>query len=164
MRAVLTRKISGRYHGMYLGTEGVLWPMTEQKVGVWAAISQRRIIGPIFFDGNINAARYRDEILSVFLNQLDDEELVYGYFQQDGATAHTTGELKIGLLCGKGRCERVWSAQPFGLRLWYEPPIRNAALKGRRRPLTEGDHPAKSAINKSAGRPKECCRLYRPYQ
>ncbi|KAJ3655908.1 hypothetical protein Zmor_015016 [Zophobas morio] len=42
-----------------------------------------------FFYGNINTAKYRDEILSVFLNQLDDEELVYGYFQQDGA--HTTG-------------------------------------------------------------------------
>ncbi|KAJ3662500.1 hypothetical protein Zmor_006846 [Zophobas morio] len=51
-------------------------PQYPQKVGVWAAISQHRVIGPIFFYGNINAARYRDEILSVFLNQLDDEELV----------------------------------------------------------------------------------------
>jgi hypothetical protein len=39
---------------------------------------------------NINAARYRNEILTPFLNQLHDDELVYGYFQQDGATAHTT--------------------------------------------------------------------------
>jgi hypothetical protein len=28
--------------------------------------------------------------LTPFLNQLHDDELVYGYFQQDGATAHTT--------------------------------------------------------------------------
>ena len=43
------------------------------------------------FSGNINAARCRDEMLTSFLNQLDDDELVYDYFQQDGATAHTTG-------------------------------------------------------------------------
>jgi hypothetical protein len=28
--------------------------------------------------------------LNEFINQLDDEELQYGYFQQDGATPHTT--------------------------------------------------------------------------
>jgi hypothetical protein len=28
--------------------------------------------------------------LTPFLNQLHDDELVYGYFQQDGATGHTT--------------------------------------------------------------------------
>jgi hypothetical protein len=28
--------------------------------------------------------------LTPFLNQLHDDELVYGNFQQDGATAHTT--------------------------------------------------------------------------
>jgi hypothetical protein len=33
------------------------------------------------FLGNINAARYRNEILTPFLNQLHDDELVYGYFQ-----------------------------------------------------------------------------------
>jgi hypothetical protein len=42
------------------------------------------------FLGNINAARYRNEILTPFLNQLHDDELVYGNFQQDGATPHTT--------------------------------------------------------------------------
>jgi hypothetical protein len=27
-------------------------PLHPQKIGVWAAISQRRIIGPTFFEGN----------------------------------------------------------------------------------------------------------------
>ena len=44
----------------------------------------------MMFSENINAAKYRDEILTPFLNQLDDDELVYGYFQQNGATTYTT--------------------------------------------------------------------------
>jgi hypothetical protein len=31
------------------------------------------------------------KFLESFINQLDDEELQYGYFQQDGATARTAG-------------------------------------------------------------------------
>jgi hypothetical protein len=31
-----------------------------------------------------------EQILEVFINQLDDEEQQFGYFQHDGATAHTT--------------------------------------------------------------------------
>jgi NADH:ubiquinone oxidoreductase subunit len=58
------------------------------KVGVWIAVSRRRLIGPIFFHETINATRYREQILEIFINQLDDEELQNGYFQHDGATAH----------------------------------------------------------------------------
>jgi hypothetical protein len=85
-------------------------PLHLQKVGVWAAISRRRIIGPIFFNGTntikmffskkltmpifsgtLTAVRYR-EIIQQFLEQLHDDEIVNGYFQQDGAPAHTTLE------------------------------------------------------------------------
>jgi hypothetical protein len=38
----------------------------------------------------INGMRYREQILKVFINQLDDEVQQFGYFQHDGATAHTT--------------------------------------------------------------------------
>lgn len=58
------------------------------KIGVWVAMSRRRIIGPIFFNENINAERYRTQILEVFINQLHDDELRTGYFQQDGAPPH----------------------------------------------------------------------------
>lgn len=60
------------------------------KVGVWAGISRRRIIGPIFFEGTINGERYKTQILETIINQMHDDELQRGYFQQDGATAHTT--------------------------------------------------------------------------
>lgn len=67
-------------------------PLHSVKVGVWLAVSRRRIIGPIFFQDTINGVRYREQILEVFINQLDDEEQQFGYFQHDGATAHTTRE------------------------------------------------------------------------
>lgn len=63
-----------------------------EKIGVWAAISQRRIIGPIFFQGTLTAQRYRTEILQPFVNQLHDDELQNAYFQQDGAPCHCTAE------------------------------------------------------------------------
>jgi hypothetical protein len=65
-------------------------PLHPMKVGVWIAVSRRRLIGPIFFHQTINGERYRELILNEFINQLNDEELQYGYFQQDGATPHTT--------------------------------------------------------------------------
>jgi hypothetical protein len=55
-------------------------PLHPMKVGVWIAVSRRRLIGPIFFHQTINAERYRELILNEFINQLDDEELQYGYF------------------------------------------------------------------------------------
>jgi hypothetical protein len=64
-------------------------PLHPQKIGVWLGMSRRRLVGPIFFRGTLTAERYRNEILHEFINQLDDEELHEGYFQQDGATAHT---------------------------------------------------------------------------
>ena len=65
-------------------------PLSPQKRGVWAARIKRRIVGPIIFEEILNAERYRQEILSPFINQLMDDELVEGYFHQDGARIHTT--------------------------------------------------------------------------
>ena len=51
--------------------------------------ASQHIIGPIFFEETIETAAYM-EIFNTFVNQLDDEELSIGYFQQDGATSHTS--------------------------------------------------------------------------
>ena len=53
-------------------------PLQPKKIGVWAAISERRII------------RYRNEILEPFVNQLHDDELQNTFFQQDEAPIHCT--------------------------------------------------------------------------
>jgi hypothetical protein len=36
-------------------------PLHPQKIGIWIAVSRRRLIGPIFFNNTINGQRCRDE-------------------------------------------------------------------------------------------------------
>ncbi len=57
------------------------------KVGVWCVISQRRVIGPIFFDKSLDSDAYTG-IIQNFIALLEENER-YAWFQQDGATAHT---------------------------------------------------------------------------
>ena len=64
-------------------------PPHSEKIGVWCGMSRPRKVGPIFFDATITTAAYM-EIFNTFVNQLDDEELSIGYFQQDEATSHTS--------------------------------------------------------------------------
>ena len=67
-------------------------PLHDAKIGVWCAVSAKRIIGPIFFEDTINSERYRTQILAPFFQLLSDNERQYGYFQQDSATAHTAAD------------------------------------------------------------------------
>ena len=53
-----------------------------KKIGVWTAITQRRFL-LIFIFITLNAVRYRNAILEPFANQLHDDELQNGFFQQD---------------------------------------------------------------------------------
>jgi hypothetical protein len=43
-------------------------------------------------EDSVTAERYRNNILDVFINQIHDDEVADGYFQQDGATAYTARE------------------------------------------------------------------------
>jgi hypothetical protein len=45
----------------------------------------------VFFNKTINCERYVQVILGQFFPKLTEEERLYGWFQQDSATAHTTG-------------------------------------------------------------------------
>jgi hypothetical protein len=56
---------------------------------VWCAITASQIAGPIFFQITIDSERYVSDILRPFFGSIIEEEKTYGYFMQDGATAHT---------------------------------------------------------------------------
>ena len=63
-------------------------PLHPQKLGVWCAVSHWRVVGPIFFEATVNGDVYQD-IITQFIALLDDDER-YCWFQQDGATYHTS--------------------------------------------------------------------------
>jgi hypothetical protein len=69
----------------------------SQKIGVWCAMSRRRIIGPIFFTQLINSKEYI-KILDKFISELNEEELNGAYFQQDGAKSHISRETSSHLI------------------------------------------------------------------
>jgi hypothetical protein len=50
-------------------------------------------------EDSVTAERYRKNIFDVFNNQLHDDELAHGYFQQDVATSHTARGLFV--ICGR---------------------------------------------------------------
>ena len=118
-------------------------PLHCEKVGVWVAISRRRIVGPIFFNDTVNSERYCSVILQPFIAQLSDQERQIGYFQQDGATAHTANNTM--------RClQNVFGRRLISKGLWpprspdLSPPdfYLWGAMKGsvyRNRPKTLGD-------------------------
>jgi hypothetical protein len=45
---------------------------------------------PLFFDITVTSQVYI-ELFQEFVNQLNDQELTLGYYEQDGATSHTSG-------------------------------------------------------------------------
>jgi hypothetical protein len=49
------------------------------------------IIGLIFFEETVNTQVYMN-IFNMFVNQLDDEELQCGFFQQDGETCRMSND------------------------------------------------------------------------
>jgi hypothetical protein len=62
-------------------------PLHSVKIGVWCAISRKRIVGPLFFEETINAERYQN-LLTQFIALLEENERDC-CLQQDGATPHT---------------------------------------------------------------------------
>lgn len=65
-------------------------PLHCLKIGVWCAVSRHRIVGPIFYEGNVNSVVYQD-IITQFISLLEYDER-FCWLQQDGATCHTSNE------------------------------------------------------------------------
>lgn len=71
-------------------------PLHSPKVTVWCGLSGNRIYGPYFFEDpntmatqTINRVTYLDMLKETFHDDTHPDE----WFQQDGATAHTAGEV-----------------------------------------------------------------------
>jgi len=71
-------------------------PLHDQKVTVWCGVSAKKIIGPYFFENEagkavtINGARYRAMLRDFVFPEMTENGMADFWFQQDGATAHTT--------------------------------------------------------------------------
>jgi hypothetical protein len=59
------------------------------KVSAWCAVSASRIVGSVYFNEKINRERHVQVIFRQFFPELTEKERLYGWFQQDSATAHT---------------------------------------------------------------------------
>ncbi len=56
---------------------------------IWAALSEKHLIGPYYFNGSVNQQSYYDMIENWFLPEVAARELEHTiYFQQNGAPAH----------------------------------------------------------------------------
>jgi hypothetical protein len=84
----------------------LLYPV---KVGVWCAVSARRIVGPGLFNETINYERYVQVILGQSFPELTEEERLCGWFQQDSATAHTARHVYAGFVhCLRSQSYQQW--------------------------------------------------------
>ena len=69
----------------------------SKKVNVWCAITINRIIGPYFFQENVNQNSYLEMLNTYFWTEFEEENLEYrrkAYFQQDGCPAHSTLQVR----------------------------------------------------------------------
>ena len=87
-------------------------PLHDDKVTVWCALSSVGVIGPFFFESegettSVNSTRYLDMLRNEFLPSLRKQRVNMGrvWFQQDGATPHTSGAVL------------TWLHETFGDRL-----------------------------------------------
>lgn len=71
-------------------------PMHPLRVTVWCALWSGGVIGPYFFENDegrtvtVNSDRYGQMLTSYFLPAIEDMDTDNMWFQQDGATCHTT--------------------------------------------------------------------------
>jgi hypothetical protein len=60
----------------------------DQKLGAWVAVSRWHVVVPLVFEETVNSKRYCS-MLHDFIDLLEEDEITYSWFQQDGATTHT---------------------------------------------------------------------------
>lgn len=70
--------------------QGVEYPLHDQKILVWCAISANRVFGPYYFEETVNKENYLEMLKEFFWPKvLRTAEYEKYHFQQDGARPHT---------------------------------------------------------------------------
>lgn len=90
------------------------------KINVWCGIFNGRLIGPYFFQRNLNAERYLTFLSTEIANEIDNMSLAERsklWFQHDGASIHCTVEVRNYLddLC-RGKWIGRYSQYPWPAR------------------------------------------------
>ena len=73
-------------------------PLHSERVTVWCGFMENGIIGPYYFENEnnqavtVNGQRYKDMLNNFLIPAIERMNLEDLYFQQDGATCHTTRE------------------------------------------------------------------------
>ena len=73
-------------------------PQTRVSINVWCGLLGSRVIGPYFYEGTLDGARYRQFLTNHLLGILDDMPLARRtqvIFMQDGAPPHNADETMI---------------------------------------------------------------------
>lgn len=68
----------------------------RQSIGVWCGIIDNRVIGPIFFNGNLNSAQYLQLLeneIDLLLDELPLRIMMNAVWQQDGAPIHNSNRV-----------------------------------------------------------------------
>jgi hypothetical protein len=69
-------------------------PLYPQRITVWAAMSRKHMIGPIFITETVNSDVYMDILQTSFFPALKQRRIMCkAWFQQDGATPHTANRV-----------------------------------------------------------------------
>lgn len=68
----------------------------QRSVNVWAAIYDNQLIGPYFFNGNVDGDAYLDMLENFLLPEMDNRGIVAHetIFQHDGASAHFRADVR----------------------------------------------------------------------
>jgi hypothetical protein len=100
------------------------------------------IVGPLIFEQTVNSKRYCS-MLHDFFGLLEEDEITYSWFQQDGATAHTPNNATklLNEIFGERVISRnLWPPQspdltPSDFYLWGA--AKSAVYRDRPRTLNE---------------------------
>ena len=69
---------------------------SKEKVMVWCAMTSTSILGPFFFEETVNGERYLDMLKRFYIPRAKRQgNLDQVVFQQDGASVHVAGQVKV---------------------------------------------------------------------